>query len=133
MEIQLICIVLVRKLFSLVLISSLLFPPVLKLGVIADFYQHREFIARTLCVNKDRPEKKCNGQCHLEKQLTKTQDNEEDKKAPLPTVKTELLPGILTESFALFSQLKQSDSYIDFSIAEYSFLTGFDFFHPPRA
>ncbi len=123
---------LVRKLFSLLLISSLLFPPVLKLGVIADFYQHQEFIAITLCINKDKPEKKCNGNCHLDKQLAKAQDHEEDNKAPAPTEKTDLSPSILTESISFCAQVNIPDIYSDFSIAEYSFLSSFDFFHPPR-
>lgn len=115
------------------MISSLLFPPVLKLGVIADFYQHQEFIANTLCINKDKPEKKCNGKCHLDKQLAKAQDQDEDKKTPAPTVKTELSPSILTQSIVFFNKVAKSDSYTDFSIIEYSFLSSFDFFHPPRA
>lgn len=124
---------LIRQLLSFVLISSLLFPPVLKLGVIADFYEHQEFIAKTYCVNRDKPEKKCNGKCHLDKQLAKAQDREEGKNAPVPTLKTELPPTILNESSASIKPISQPKQYVEFSIAKYSFLSGFDFFHPPRA
>jgi len=43
--------------------------------VMFEFYINQEYVARNLCVNKDKPQLHCNGQCHLKKQL-----NEEDKR-----------------------------------------------------
>lgn len=34
---------------------------------------NKAYIAQELCVNKDRPEMKCEGKCYLNKQLTKTE------------------------------------------------------------
>lgn len=46
----------------------LLFKPLLPLLEYAAFY---DYIKNELCVNKDKPELKCNGKCHLAKQLVK--------------------------------------------------------------
>lgn len=35
-----------------------------------------DYIAEFLCINKDKPELECHGQCHLTKELKKVQDEE---------------------------------------------------------
>lgn len=39
-------------------------------------------VAEAHCVNKDRPEVKCDGRCHLKKYLTQDSLEEEEKQAP---------------------------------------------------
>lgn len=105
----------------------------LKLGVLLDFYQHKEYIVSTLCINRDKPQKKCNGKCHLNKQLAKTQENGSEKDIPQPTLKTELSPSILSDN-PLFNNNEQIEdrSFPEFGIEIYSFLHSIDFFHPPQ-
>lgn len=43
--------------------------------VMLDFYLNQDFIAQTLCINRDKPQMHCNGHCQLSKKL-----NEESKK-----------------------------------------------------
>lgn len=43
--------------------------------VMFEFYLNQEFVAKNLCVNRDKPQLHCNGKCHLKKQL-----NEEEKR-----------------------------------------------------
>jgi hypothetical protein len=42
--------------------------------ILADYALNKEYIARTLCVNKAKPAMHCNGQCHLRKQLQKEEN-----------------------------------------------------------
>lgn len=44
--------------------------------VVADYLLNRDYIAKVLCVNRDKPEMKCNGKCHLAKQLKKQDEAE---------------------------------------------------------
>jgi hypothetical protein len=48
--------------------------------IVADFYANQDSIARSLCVNRDKPEMHCNGRCQLCKRLA--QDNNKDKDTP---------------------------------------------------
>ncbi|GAB3841509.1 hypothetical protein [Hymenobacter jeollabukensis] len=48
--------------------------------LVLDYALHRQRITEQFCVNKNRPQLRCNGRCHLRKQLAKTDDAE--KKAP---------------------------------------------------
>lgn len=43
--------------------------------VLLDFYLNQDYIAKNWCVNRDKPAMRCNGKCHLGKQL-----REEDRK-----------------------------------------------------
>ncbi len=52
--------------------------------VVMGFYLNRPMIAATLCINRDRPELGCEGQCHLDTQVEKAQQNGTDTGAGHP-------------------------------------------------
>ena len=110
----------------------MLFPPILKLGLIGDYYKNKAYISRTLCINKDKPLKRCEGKCHLNKQLAKTQEKESEKNVPLASLKTELSPVILSEAAKFFNPSEKKVTCTDFSGISYSFSKSTDFFHPPK-
>jgi len=56
-----------------------------KLGVIAYFNLNHEYIAKTLCVNKDLPMTTCHGKCFLNRNL-KTGEERSTKETGMPTV-----------------------------------------------
>lgn len=47
--------------------------------VYAGFKINQQYIAATLCENRDKPSMHCNGQCYLRKQLNKTADSQQNK------------------------------------------------------
>ncbi|MFN6377857.1 MAG: hypothetical protein ACK4WD_01180 [Flavobacteriales bacterium] len=46
-------------------------------SIYVTFLYNQESIAKTLCIKKDVPNNTCNGQCHLKKQLEKTENSNE--------------------------------------------------------
>lgn len=44
--------------------------------IVINFYVNQGYIADVYCVNKDKPKMECHGQCHLKKQLKKTEQSE---------------------------------------------------------
>ena len=44
-----------------------------------------EYIKEVLCINKDKPQLKCNGKCHLAKELKEANDPDQKKKEHPPT------------------------------------------------
>ena len=42
----------------------------------ADFFLNQSFIAKTLCINKAKPETECNGKCYLRKKLNEEQQQQ---------------------------------------------------------
>ena len=67
--------------------------------LVLNYHLNKATITARYCVNKARPQLRCNGKCHLAKQLRKAEGS--DKKAPaqaLAKVKFEVLP---TAAFVL--------------------------------
>lgn len=54
----------------------MLFKPILP---VAEYVVLYDYIRNELCVNKDKPELKCNGKCHLKKEMAKASDSENTK------------------------------------------------------
>lgn len=46
--------------------------------VMFEFYLNQDFIAKNLCINRDKPQMQCNGKCHLKKQLTAEERKEQE-------------------------------------------------------
>lgn len=51
--------------------------------MVADYFLRYDYYSSVLCVNKAKPELKCNGKCHLA--LQKQEDNEQN--TPLPELR----------------------------------------------
>jgi len=73
-----------NKLTALVLMLCLSCQLVLKLSIYAWFEINQEYIAATLCENKNKPELVCCGKCVLTKQLKKADDVEQKGQKNLP-------------------------------------------------
>ena len=58
-----------KQIFVILIGLSLLLQTNSKFVILADFYMHRDYIAKNLCENRNNPEKKCLGSCCLKKKL----------------------------------------------------------------
>ncbi|MNN11618.1 hypothetical protein D3C81_1245830 [compost metagenome] len=66
--------------------------------VIGAFYVNKDYIAKYLCENRDKPQLHCNGNCVLMKKIRKAQEKE--KQNPTAKLKAEVYDFI--NSYALF-------------------------------
>lgn len=122
-----------NKLVSILLIAAFSASTVTRVFTIVDFKINQDYIAKVLCINKDKPTSTCNGKCHLSKQLKK-QANEEDKQLPqnskekVETLFSESISINITPNFILNAKRASSFEYDGFNTSNY--LT--DVFHPPQ-
>jgi hypothetical protein len=58
----------------IIILSAYLIIPVMP---VINYLINKDYIAKNLCVNKDKPKSCCKGKCHLVKQLQKTNQNTE--------------------------------------------------------
>lgn len=68
----------IRRLLTYTLITSLLLQLFSREVIVMSFQLNRDFIAKNLCVNRNRPQLNCNGKCYLAKKL-KDQHEREDR------------------------------------------------------
>lgn len=121
----------VKTLASILIIFSFLLYNFSKLGVYANYELHKDYIAKVLCVNKNKPSLNCNGKCFLKRKMKQDTQQKENsspnshrENISLPYIKSETvadLPNIeiLAEKNALYL-LK------DYATPE------LELFHPPR-
>lgn len=75
-----------------------------------NFYSNRAAITEKYCVNKEQPEKKCHGKCHLEKQLNITTSSKNpDVKVTIQPISfwffgVEILKELRMTSFSFYSK-----------------------------
>lgn len=93
------------------------------------------YIANELCVNKAKPEMKCNGKCHLMKELAKASDNDnpisQDKKTHHQEIEVLFLEKIIAFCFSpIYSFEGKNKINTDYCNLYFSENT-FSIFHPP--
>lgn len=87
-----------KRLLSILLLVLFLFPVLTRVWVVLDFKINQDFITDVFCINKDKPVARCNGKCHLAKQLKKVDDNEQKEMPNSPRQGKEIPPFILRDT-----------------------------------
>ncbi|WP_379716088.1 hypothetical protein [Flavobacterium sp. GCM10027622] len=99
-----------------------------------DYVVNYDYITKVLCENKAKPELKCNGKCHLMKELAKASEEEKPISSDKKTYHFEMeilflqqLPEFEYNYVALFVENHINSSYSDL----YSYVNTTAIFHPP--
>ena len=66
-----------NRIIALLLFMAMQIPLMNQWSAVAYYRVNRDFIAKNLCVNRDKPMLNCNGQCYLSKQLKAAEDKEQ--------------------------------------------------------
>jgi len=123
-----------KRYLSIALLVCFLTSLFLKVGMLTNYIIQYKFYVEVLCVNKNKPELKCNGKCLLAKEL-KTVD-EEPVKPELPQKykdKTEDIFLIHDYSNLIFSELTNNiNSYSSYTPLFLSFCFKGNIFQPPE-
>lgn len=101
---------------------------------VAEYVFNYDYIAKELCENKAKPEMKCNGKCHLMKELAKASDNENpmssDKKVSQQEFEVLFLPTITSFEICTFLEpISMENHTIYHNLYSYDILSSV--FHPP--
>ncbi len=65
------------------LVSVFLLQTFSKTIILTDYQINKDYIAKVLCVNKNKPKMHCNGKCHLKNELNKAEKKEKSPANPL--------------------------------------------------
>lgn len=71
-----------RKLVTAIVILSLVVQGSDRLFILINFKIHQAYIARFLCENRNNPKAKCDGMCHLKKELKKNDEEQKHDQQP---------------------------------------------------
>lgn len=97
----------------------------------AAFKFNQEYISDVFCINKDKPEMKCDGKCYLKKTLDTAKEEKQSKTLPPPDEKSILIYFEWPYNASVaFISLKPRPlfNYIE----SYSSQSGMEILHPPE-
>lgn len=83
------------RFIALLLIVSSLSMNLSGLFVFAGFEMNRDYIAKELCINKNKPELHCNGKCYLMRKLKQAEEKEQKQEQQLLKVYLQQPAGLL--------------------------------------
>jgi len=114
-----------RGLITYFLLFSTLSVSLAPAFIVAGFELNKDYIATTLCVNRDKPQLHCNGKCYLMKKLKAAEENERKENTRL---KMETFSGYfniktftnLKTQFFLLSDFTPVAHYISFYVSRVS-------------
>lgn len=99
--------------------------------VYLDFEMRRDYIAKVLCINRDKPITVCGGTCYLELNLEKSQRNSEAIPASFTSVMSFYFQEIEVTDFKKPVALKDQDLFIQTSEGTPNKIS-LAVFHPPQ-
>ncbi|CAN5487707.1 hypothetical protein BH09BAC4_BH09BAC4_24670 [soil metagenome] len=116
------------------LLVATLLPSISPWGTIAYYHVNKDYIARVLCQNRDKPMLHCDGQCYLAKRL-KAQQDKQDKETT-QRVQNSPVVQLFCQANLLF-QFRQTWPILDsvaFSAYRFPSYTApvAGLFHPPQ-
>ncbi|MBL7745083.1 MAG: hypothetical protein JNN00_16535 [Chitinophagaceae bacterium] len=100
-------------------------------GITCWFYINRGYVAKELCVNRSRPELKCNGKCFLAKKLKEAENRQQEQTPQQLKEWVETSPCTTAFVSFHFGFTKQKQEYSCYHADNYSFDPAHTFFHPP--
>lgn len=101
---------------------------------VIDYAVNYEYISKVLCINKAKPELKCNGKCHLMQELAKASDDDKPISSDKKQSSNSFVDLFVTEadSFNFLFFQKSTTQELNSSYANlYSHLDSYVIFHPP--
>lgn len=119
----------IKKILSWVLIFTLSFNCLSKLGYLTYYQVNRNYITEFLCINKNKPELKCEGTCFLKKKL----DLAEQSQNKSPNIIKQLeIPVFLVmgSDILFFNTIHLTENYTQIKEL-YDFQNMVKVFHPP--
>lgn len=98
-----------------------------------NFYLDREQITALYCVNKDKPELKCDGKCELGKRLSETKNQEESQtEITLKELRLVFLKQVTLDPLDPYANAKLELTHTFFHKMNLTMGYQIDFFHPPQ-
>ena len=101
---------------------------------VIDYAVNYDYISKVLCINKDKLELKCNGKCHLMKELAKASEDDKPISSDKKQSSNPFVDLFVTEAssfnFPFFQ--KGTNQELNSSYTNlYSHLDSYAIFHPP--
>lgn len=119
-----------HRIIAICLLTALLMNTFSRVAVYSGFKRNRQYIAKTLCENRNKPQLHCNGRCYLAKKIKQAEEKEkrqeeQDQKPVLPAALLSDTLNVLADFFKILRLFPGGTERLVFPRA------GVEIFHPP--
>ncbi len=110
--------------------AAYLFIPVIP---VFEYLLNKDYIAKNLCINKDKPKSCCKGKCYMMKQLQKTNEHKEnDPRNTNSRFQLKELNEFLVIKTITYIEKSISQKYFVYYLFTYCYLANAAIFVPPE-
>lgn len=74
-----------KHVITILVLVAILLQPFSNAVILLNYTINKEYISKNICENRKKPQLRCNGKCHLMKQLKK--ENKQQEQSPLALLK----------------------------------------------
>jgi len=120
-----------RQCSALVLLVAFVASSFSKAVIVVDFYANRDYIAKTLCENRDKPMMHCCGRCQLRKRLQHNDNQDRNNPERRADNKQEVFFSDDSVSAPMVPELASSSLLFRPFLSASSMDRAVDIFHPP--
>ncbi len=120
-----------RIVSNIFVLSTFLFVSAYNTIVWVHYEMNVEEITEAFCINKDRPELKCNGKCHLKKQLI-TDDTRDENNPSRIEYLPEIQLFVKTAGTTINPVIRIFKNNFPALTDSYHYISWYDIFHPPK-
>ena len=120
-----------QKFTLILLLTTLSLRPAFFVGNVVYYETHLNEIIEKYCINKDKPELQCNGQCHLAKEINPINTSKDGK--AIVDVSAAFFPvyfQTIEQTHLSFFPLKEKTSLFNYDFT-YSYLLSNKIYKPP--
>lgn len=101
--------------------------------VMLDYEIRKDYIVKFLCINKDKPQFRCAGSCHLKKELRKAENKQTHHGSKFQNLQWEYIAHDLLKIYTEYFHIDGLEVSSTFGHKHLiSLLVMLDFFHPPQ-
>jgi hypothetical protein len=120
-----------KYLSVIVLLAALLGQTFSKALLVLDYQWNKDYISKNLCVNRNRPEMKCEGKCYLCKKINTDAKKDRDNPGRRVDPGSEMIHFEMVYELVHPLSIDIVPAYPSFGERVYA-RSGTSFFHPPR-
>ncbi|WP_309333695.1 hypothetical protein [Mucilaginibacter sp.] len=123
-----------KRLTSIVLLIALIASSFQRYMVYAGFELNHDYIAKNLCINRNRPWMHCNGKCYFMRKIAEAQENEkkQDAKDNLSRLEVSFFQDAVTFEFFKLPEIKEIPAHQDNYRCNYTNQYISSLFRPPK-
>ncbi len=123
-----------KQIGAILLLSLLFVKAMIVPALFVNYELRKDFIIKNYCVNKSRPELKCDGQCYLAKQIKAAEQQDEDEATDTflnKIFEVETKVGLISFQFDPQLSILSKEVFFSYSFTVPATMKG-SIFHPPQ-